>query len=345
MDQQAMLDYVLGVNVNAFAEFQDKLVTPDPGHLYRLAAIRQAAIETCTKQLILPSEAVVGGWTLLSPTSSQDLKKLPQEGFEEKVLLLTDQALCVVSYEYSLEKIREYVRIPLDFIQEIRHGSLILSTLSSFARDPIENYGFILKYRLLQPGTTDRVEKRKNTYSLDTVKGQDELTEAFKEAAQDDLLHRGQLEQEIVFKHMRKDLGNYSVEEQSGHDGYTGEECIKSIVDTIVATAKRSSRGVATEIATKNQVLRSLEDAGASETFVLVCLWRHWRAHADADLLFFRRCCLQSPDTTQCGKVHLVVGSGLCRRHKVFDEGPKVQVVLWMIAAAVEYHRTLWPDF
>lgn len=44
--KQAMIDYVLGINTNAFLEFSEKMQTSDPGEITRLASIRQAAGES-----------------------------------------------------------------------------------------------------------------------------------------------------------------------------------------------------------------------------------------------------------------------------------------------------------
>lgn len=41
--KQAMIDYVLGINTNAFLEFSEKMQTSDPGEITRLASIREAA--------------------------------------------------------------------------------------------------------------------------------------------------------------------------------------------------------------------------------------------------------------------------------------------------------------
>lgn len=41
--KQSMLDYVLGININAFADFSTNMQTADPGEILRLNAIRRAA--------------------------------------------------------------------------------------------------------------------------------------------------------------------------------------------------------------------------------------------------------------------------------------------------------------
>lgn len=98
-------DYVLGINLYSFTDFQDKLSATDPGELHRLAAIRSAAIETCSAQLLTNGEHRAFGCTLLSPASNSSDEEVQTQGFEEKVLLLSEKAVYVISYEYSLQKV------------------------------------------------------------------------------------------------------------------------------------------------------------------------------------------------------------------------------------------------
>jgi hypothetical protein len=115
--KQAVLDYVLGVNLGAIAQFEQNYLASDPGEMVRLAAIRQVAIETCANLVVEREEegdaggdgrGLKGGWTLLSPAADGvDVKDAQR--FEEKVLLLTSKALYVCSYEYTLQKVRPAV--------------------------------------------------------------------------------------------------------------------------------------------------------------------------------------------------------------------------------------------
>jgi hypothetical protein len=79
---------------------------------------------------------------------------------EEKVLLLTKLALYVVSFNYSLEKVNEFTRIPLKSITSIQKGAYILSALQEAGRDTTENAGFVINF---SPADEDR---RYSTYSL-----------------------------------------------------------------------------------------------------------------------------------------------------------------------------------
>ncbi|WVR08702.1 hypothetical protein IAU60_005760 [Kwoniella sp. DSM 27419] len=66
----------------------------------------------------------------------------------------------VVSFNYSLEKVIEFTRIPTASITSVQKGPYILSTLQEASRDPKENYGFIVNFSPADEST------RYSTYSL-----------------------------------------------------------------------------------------------------------------------------------------------------------------------------------
>ncbi|GAA6000959.1 hypothetical protein JCM10207_007343 [Rhodosporidiobolus poonsookiae] len=160
--KQAALDYVLGVNVLAFQEFSEKLQTSDPGEILRLAKIRQEAIETSAREVLAEGERRVAAWTLLSPSEPDVVRPSKGGKYEEKVLVLSDKAIYVVSYEFTLQKVSAYTRIPTGDVLSIQHGVYILSSLDASTRDPVENYGFVLRYSAAN--TSERV----HTYSMRT---------------------------------------------------------------------------------------------------------------------------------------------------------------------------------
>jgi len=104
--KQAMIDYVLGVNLNSFVEFSDRVASSDPGEILRLALIRSLAIETTSEQVLADGERKLNGWTLLSPTQPN---RIQSTLYEEKVLILTDLAIYCCSYEYHLQKVNDYL--------------------------------------------------------------------------------------------------------------------------------------------------------------------------------------------------------------------------------------------
>lgn len=88
--KQAMIDYVTGTNLNAFSDFSAKMQSSDPGEIVRIAKIRKGAVDTSANTVLNEGETWLNGWTLLSPAELGKTKDTP---FEEKVLLLTRQAV------------------------------------------------------------------------------------------------------------------------------------------------------------------------------------------------------------------------------------------------------------
>jgi len=155
---QAVIDYMLGNRtLSVFSEFLSKLSSTDPGELMRVSKIRAAAIEDCSERVLLEDEKQVAGWTLLSPV---ELNTKISEKFEEKVLLLTNKALYIVSYDYNLEKVKLFTRVPLGDITNITKGTYILSPLEEASRRPTDNYGFLISY------LPSRMSTRVNSYSI-----------------------------------------------------------------------------------------------------------------------------------------------------------------------------------
>ncbi|SCV67011.1 BQ2448_5657 [Microbotryum intermedium] len=172
--RQATLDFVLGVNPNAFQEFSERLDTSDPGQLLRLAKIREEAIETSTKYCLSLGEERLGGWSMLSPVEPNTLRSSAGK-YEEKIVLITSKpatkgALYIVSYEFTLQKVTSFLRIALEDISSIRTGvsttleAYILSALDATTRDPQENYGLVVHYP--EASAVERVR----TYTLKSLR-------------------------------------------------------------------------------------------------------------------------------------------------------------------------------
>ncbi|KAM0753780.1 hypothetical protein T439DRAFT_322671 [Meredithblackwellia eburnea MCA 4105] len=142
---QGMIDFVTGNNLNVFAEFQERMATSDPGEILRLAEIRLEAIETSAKSVLVDDEDEerLAAWTLLGPAEQDTVRSAK---YEEKVLLLSSKAVYVISYEYTLQKVMSFTRIPTGDIVGLQKGVYILSALDAAGRDQKENYGFIIKY-------------------------------------------------------------------------------------------------------------------------------------------------------------------------------------------------------
>ncbi|KAJ7582942.1 SacI homology domain-containing protein [Mycena floridula] len=141
---QAVIDFMLGNrSLAVFSEFLLKLQSSDPRDLIRLSKIRQEAIATSVERVLTEGERLLGGWTLFSP---EELNVKMADKFEEKILLLTARALYIISFDYTLEKVKLYTRVPLGDIVEIAKGPYILSPLEEASRDPMQNAGFVISW-------------------------------------------------------------------------------------------------------------------------------------------------------------------------------------------------------
>ncbi|KAF9971428.1 hypothetical protein BGZ73_005641, partial [Actinomortierella ambigua] len=158
------------------------------------AKIREAAIETAAEIVISPGENNWRGWTLLCcsnevgsilPSASEEASaakdsqnrskfwRETSEGstasstssssaesdifYDEKVVLLTDRALYICTYDYGMEKVLEFWRLALEKLTAIDKGTFIISTATPRDVDPVDNYGFAVVYRASVQGETLRV--------------------------------------------------------------------------------------------------------------------------------------------------------------------------------------------
>lgn len=72
--------------------------------------------------------------------------KSPRKEFQEKIVLLTEKALYICSYNYALEKVIQFKRLGLDTIISIQIGEYILSSLTPASRSEDQNYGLIINH-------------------------------------------------------------------------------------------------------------------------------------------------------------------------------------------------------
>ncbi|CAG8736713.1 1108_t:CDS:2, partial [Acaulospora colombiana] len=108
----------------------------DPRDALRLSKVREAAVQQTASIVISEEERLTIGWTLLSPIEFDT--KLADR-FEEKILLL--------SYDYSLEKVKKSTRVALGDIVGVQ-------------KDARMNYGMVISF--LAAGQDTRV----TSYSL-----------------------------------------------------------------------------------------------------------------------------------------------------------------------------------
>ncbi|KAJ7709765.1 SacI homology domain-containing protein [Mycena rosella] len=162
---QAVIDFMLGNRtVSVFSEFLLKLQSTDPRDLIRLSKIRAEAIATSVSRVLAEGERLLSGWTLFAP---EELNSRIGDKFEEKVLLLTANALYIISYDYTLEKVKMYTRVPLGDITGISKGAYILSPLEEASRDPEQNAGFVITWANANQMT--RITSYSVRNSLDTM--------------------------------------------------------------------------------------------------------------------------------------------------------------------------------
>ncbi|KAJ7271919.1 SacI homology domain-containing protein [Mycena haematopus] len=160
---QAVIDFMLGNRtLSVFAEFLLKLQSTDPRDLIRLSKIRAEAIATSVSRVLAEGERLLSGWTLFAP---EELNARVSDKWEEKVMLLTATALYIISYDYTLEKVKMYTRVPLGDITRIAKGAYILSPLEEASRDPEQNAGFIISWA--SANQTTRVTSYSVRNSLD----------------------------------------------------------------------------------------------------------------------------------------------------------------------------------
>ncbi|QRW27622.1 phosphatidylinositide phosphatase SAC2 [Rhizoctonia solani] len=108
----------------------------------------ECAIETTVSRVLLENEHCVNAWTLLSPV---EVGVAVSDKFVEKILVLSSSAIYIVVSSR---------RIPLGDVVNIKQGAYILSTLHEASKDPAENYGFSITYRIAHQ------DIRLTTYSM-----------------------------------------------------------------------------------------------------------------------------------------------------------------------------------
>ncbi|KAK3841018.1 MAG: SacI homology domain-containing protein [Linnemannia gamsii] len=79
--------------------------------------------------------------------------------YDEKIVLLTERALYICTYDYEMEKVLEFWRLALEKMTGIDKGAYFLTAQDKtpFGQDPLENYGFAVVYRANAGGETLRV--------------------------------------------------------------------------------------------------------------------------------------------------------------------------------------------
>lgn len=158
---QATIDFLQGnVTHTVFEEFESDMMTKDPA--VSMQKMREQAIELSQKRVVEDqSEEFIGGWTMLSPHTPNSVHSHP---FEEVILLLTDAALYLCRFDWTLDKVSSFERVQLSQIQGIRFGTYVTSTVSPTQMDENKNVGIVVTYR---PGASSIT--RTNTRSISSA--------------------------------------------------------------------------------------------------------------------------------------------------------------------------------
>ena len=198
---QATIDFLLGnVTSRVFSDFEAEMATHDPRISMR--RIRANAVEIAAKIVVADEdERVQGGWTFLTPNSERNLRNATTE----KVLLLTDRALYLCAFDWPLEKVSAFERVPVEDVTAISAGAYITATLSAGQIDPERNAGFVVSYEPSEKREVIRVNTRAMTNSFEK--------EAPKEGAKGGV-------KRWVFKAMRQEEG-------------TERECVQRVVGEV----------------------------------------------------------------------------------------------------------------
>lgn len=174
--------------VEALSESREDIALPQETWL----KIREAAIETSAEIIISPGEKQWKGWTFIcctneinssltsaspqSRSAALGMKPSPLSApttgaksssqnipafYEEKVILLTERALYICTYDYEMEKVLEFWRLALEKVTGIDKGAFFLTAqdTSRQGQDPLENYGFAVIYKASSEGEMLRVNR------------------------------------------------------------------------------------------------------------------------------------------------------------------------------------------
>ncbi|CAE6471791.1 unnamed protein product [Rhizoctonia solani] len=151
---QATIDFMLGHRTaSVFSEFLLQLSSTDPREILKVSKIRASAIETTVSRVLPEDEHSVNAWTLLSPV---EVGVTVSDKFVEKILVLSRTSIYIVCFDFEMDKVVSSRRVPLEDIV----GAYILSTLHEASKDPAENYGFSITYRITHQ------DIRLTTYSM-----------------------------------------------------------------------------------------------------------------------------------------------------------------------------------
>ncbi|KAK3812014.1 MAG: SacI homology domain-containing protein, partial [Benniella sp.] len=156
--RQAAIDYLLGsADMNVFKNKALSKAQEDRALQETWLKIREAAIETSAEIVISPGEEQWKGWTFICCTN--EINNFLDSA--SSVVLLTERAVYICTYDYEMEKVLEFWRLALEKITGIDKGAFFLTAqdTSRQGQDPLENFGFAIVYRANSDGETLRVNR------------------------------------------------------------------------------------------------------------------------------------------------------------------------------------------
>ena len=147
--RQSILDYILGVSTfeafsgsisNAPAE-GDQPANADKADVETIYKIRTEAVETVKSRVLASDEPILSGYTVfaMEPTMLRARGAM----LTEKVFLLTKDSYYSCNYDYTLDKLTQLKRVPLDKIVQIQKGPCFIDDDN---RSEIENYSLVIYY-------------------------------------------------------------------------------------------------------------------------------------------------------------------------------------------------------
>ncbi|KAI5802895.1 SacI homology domain-containing protein [Pyronema domesticum] len=149
---QAAIDFLLGnVTSQVFVDFEAEMRTSDPS--VSLRRVRENAIDVSRKIVVADeNEQLLGGWTFLSPHEPGEVKGQ----MTEKVLLVTEKALYMCAFDFSLEKVVAFERVAVEAVKQIRWGAYITETFAQSQLDEQRNCGVVVAYEKREEGRERR---------------------------------------------------------------------------------------------------------------------------------------------------------------------------------------------
>jgi ribosomal protein L34 len=204
--------------------------------------VRLNAVATAQKICIEdPSEKLVSGWTLRTPTTSGLRGSL-----EEAVLLLTERALYFCRMDWTTEKVKSFDKVELAQIEGLTRGIYITSTFAQRDLDEKKNFGFLVRYNTKAGQELTRVNTRSLSIAAEDVnqlKSQGVKEKASKKPQQKANQDQHKL---LAFKALPPN-SSYLFTSQKGEAEYapSEEEQTRSITDEIarLVNAKRTAPG------------------------------------------------------------------------------------------------------